>query len=162
MKDSSRLLWLATGLLLGLVGTLLALRSPGEARAANDRHEDYILCTGAVGITPRAPTDGLWLLDYRTGKLQGTVIDRVAGKLVGWAEVDLLHEFDLAPRQNVHFLMTTGNIAQGQAALYVAEVSSGKIGIYTMGPRPDGMAGVAIKRHDLGFFRAPPTATLPH
>lgn len=162
MKDSSRLLWLATGLLLGVGGALLALRPTSEARAANDRHEDYILCTGSVGITPRAPTDGVWLLDYRTGKLMGTVIDRVAGKIVGWADVDLLHEFDLAPRQNVHFLMTTGQIALGQAALYVVEVSSGKMGIYTMAPRPDGLPGVAIKRHDLNFFRPPATTTAQH
>src|SRR5207237_2117147 len=104
-------------------------------------------------ITPRAPTDGVWLLDYRSGKLLGTVIDRTIGKIVGWAEVDLVSEFGLAPRQNVHFLMTTGNISQGQAALYVAETTTGKIGVYTMGPRPDNQGGVVIRRHDLVLFR---------
>jgi hypothetical protein len=62
-------------------------------------------------------TDGVWLLDYRSGKLLGTLIDRNQGKIVGWAEVDLTSEFGIPPRQNVHFLMTTGNITQGQAAL---------------------------------------------
>jgi hypothetical protein len=52
-------------------------------------------------------------------------------------------------------MMTTGNIAQGQAALYVAETTTGKIGIYTMGPRLDGQTGVAIRRHDLVPFRVP-------
>src|SRR5947208_6596410 len=41
----------------------------------------------------RAPTDGVWLLDYRTGKLLGTVIDRTTGKILGWAEGDMLTEF---------------------------------------------------------------------
>src|SRR5262249_20322691 len=104
-------------------------------------------------IQPRAPTDGVWLLDYRSGKLLGTVIDRGLGKIVGFAEVDLLTEFGIAPKQNVHFMMTTGNISQGQAALYVAETTTGKFGVYTMAPRRDGQAGVEIRRHDLVPFR---------
>jgi hypothetical protein len=120
---------------------------------AGDRFEDTILCTGAVAVSPRAETDGIWLLDYRTGKLLGTVIDRNLGKVVGWAEVDLTTEFNLPPRQNCHFLMTTGSIAIGQAALYLAETTTGKFGVYTMGPLPNGQPGVAIRRHDLVSFR---------
>jgi hypothetical protein len=67
----------------------------------------------------------------------------------------VLAEFGLAPRQDVHFLMTTGQISQGQAALYVAETTTGKFGVYTMGPRPDNAPGVAIRRHDLVLFRQP-------
>ena len=129
---------------------------PHEARANNDRYEDYVICTGAVGLNPKVPTDGVWLLDYRGGKLLGTVIDRTLGKIIGWAEVDLVSEFGLPPRQNVHFIMTTGSIAQGQAALYVAEVTTGKFGVYTMGQRADGQPGVVIKRHDLVMFRQAP------
>lgn len=153
MNISSRWIWLAVG---GVLGALLAssfVGQPMPVQAANDRFEDYVMCTGPVGVNPRAPTDGVWLLDYRSGKLLGTVIDRNAGKIIGWAEVDLVNEFGIAPRQNVHFLMTTGNISQGQAALYVAETSTGKFGVYTMGPRQDGEAGVSIRRHDLVPFR---------
>lgn len=155
MTDRGRLLWLVVGLLLGGAGTAFYLGQQPLARAANDRFEDYILCTGAVAINPRAPTDGVWLLDYRAGKLLGTLIDRVQGKIVGWAEVDLVSEFNLPPRHNVHFMMTTGMIAQGQAALYVAETTSGKFAVYTMGQRPDGKQGVMIKRHDMVLFRGP-------
>ncbi|GIW82568.1 MAG: hypothetical protein KatS3mg105_4375 [Gemmatales bacterium] len=81
------------------------------------------------------------------------MIDRNIGKIVGWAEVDLVNEFKLQPRQNVHFLMTTGQIARGQAALYLAETTTGKFGVYTMGPRDDGKPGVIIRRHDLVLFR---------
>src|SRR5262245_41436330 len=113
MKDRARLLWLLVGLVLGGAGAAFCLAQTRTAQAGNtDRFEDYILCTGPVSITPRAPTDGIWLLDYRSGKLLGTVIDRNVGKVVGWAEVDLVSEFGLQPRQNVHFLMTTGQIAQ--------------------------------------------------
>ena len=162
MKDSGRLLWLFTGLVLGAVGIGLVVNQPKPAYAANDRYGDYIMCTGTVTSTRvgrvrvASPTDGVWLLDYRSGKLLGTVIDRNAGKIVGWAEVDLVTEFGIAPRQNVHFMMTTGNIAQGQAALYIAETTTGKLGVYSMGPRPDGQTGVLIRRHDVVPFRQPP------
>ena len=159
MRDSTRLLWLGTGILLGAVGAWLAISQPKPALAANDRYDDYILCTGTVMSTrpsrtrAASQTDGVWLLDYRAGKLLGTVIDRDAGKIGGWAEVDLVSEFNLPPRQNVHFLMTTGQINKGQAALYVAETTSGKFGVYTMGMRNDGQRGIMIKRHDLVLFR---------
>ena len=159
MKDWARMLWLALGLLLGAGGAGLYFGQVREAKAGNDRYEDYILCTGPVSIIPSAPTDGVWMLDYRAGKLLGTVIDRTQGKIVNWAEVDLVQEFAIPPKQNVHFMMTTGTITQGQAALYVAETTTGRFGIYTLGPRPDGRPGIAIRRHDLTMFRqAPPAA----
>jgi hypothetical protein len=56
----------------------------------------------------------------------------------------------------VHFLMTTGTIAQGQAALYVAETTTGKFGVYTLGPDPAGQQGLVIRRHDMVLFRKNP------
>ena len=34
-------------------------------------------------MRPGVPTDGVWLLDYRAGKLLGTLIDRGLGKIIG-------------------------------------------------------------------------------
>lgn len=156
MKDRSRLFWMVVGMALGTAATYHCMSAPTPVQASNDRYEDYILCTGPVAVTARAQTDGVWMLDYKAGKLLGTVIDRNLGKIVSWAEVDLVNEFGIQPRQNVHFMMTTGTITNGQAALYVAETSTGKFGVYTMGPRPDAKAGIAIRRHDQTWFRQPP------
>ena len=156
MKQSGRLWWLTAGALAGVIGAVIWAGRPREAQACTDRYEDYILCTGAVAVNLRAPTEGVWLLDYRAGKLLGTLIDRTAGKIGGFAEVDLVSEFGLPPRQNVHFMMTTGMIAQGQSALYICETTSGKFAVYTMGVRSDGQPGVQIRRHDLVMFRQPP------
>ncbi len=154
MNGYYRLLWVFAGVCLGIAGTLLLTSSPRPALAAsNDRHKDFILCTGAAAIYPQIPSDGVWLLDYRSGKLLGTIIERGSGKIASWAEVDLVREFGVQPQQDVHFLMTTGRISPRQAALYLAETSTGKFGVYTMGPRPDGKPGVAIRRHDMVFFR---------
>jgi hypothetical protein len=131
----------------------------GQARpalAANDRYEDYIMCTGTVGIAHRSQLDGVWLLDYRAGKLLGTAIDRTLGKIIGWAELDLVTEFGIRPQQDVHFLMTTGNVHLGQAALYVAETRTGKLGVYTLHSRTDGQPGFFISRQDMVPFRQPP------
>jgi hypothetical protein len=152
---SKSLASLFAGLSLGLGAMIFVQPSPRLVQAAsNDRFQDYILCTGAVAINPRSPTDGIWMLDYRSGKLLGTIVDRAVGKIVGWAEVDMVTEFALTPKQDVHFMMTTGSIAQGQAALYVAETTTGKFGVYTMSAAPTGQ-GLVITRHDMSSFRVP-------
>ncbi len=157
MKDFGRLLWLVAGIVVGGACVAAYLGRARDAQASTgDRYEDTIMCTGSVAISPRAPTDGVWLLDYRAGKLLGTVIDRNVGKIIGWAELDLVPEFGLQPRQNAHFMMVTGQIAQGQAAVYVAETTTGKFGVYTLGVRGDGQPGFVINRHDLVLFRQNP------
>ena len=155
----------AVGLAAGIAATVFYLSPTRPAVAAsNDRFQDYIMATGAVSVNPRVQTDGVWLLDYRSGKLLGTVIDRAQGKIVGWAEVDLTTEFGLKAQQDVHFMMTTGYITQGQSALYLAETSTGQFGVYTMAPGENNN-GIVIKRHDLTKFRqqapAQPAQPLP-
>lgn len=153
MRELGKAALALCGFAVGVVGTLVYLGHTRPAGAAsNDRYQDFIMATGAVSVNPKIQTDGVWLLDYKTGKLLGTVIDRNQGKIVGWAEVDLATEFGLAPRADVHFMMTTGYITQGQSALYLAETSTGQFGVYTMGPDASG-SGVAIRRHDLTKFR---------
>ncbi|HET6576395.1 MAG TPA: hypothetical protein VFG68_22540 [Fimbriiglobus sp.] len=151
MKRSGQLLGLAVGIGLGVAASAYFGRPEPAVAGSNDRTQDYVMATGAVSLNPRQQSDGVWLLDYRSGKLLGTVIDRNVGKIVGWAEVDLVAEFELAPKQDVHFMMVTGWITAGQSALYVAETSTGKFGVYTMGPGVNG--GVVIRRHDLTVFR---------
>jgi len=153
MKDPGRWLYLVAGVVLGGLGAAGLAPRPAALAGGNDRFEDYILSTGPVAVNPRIPTDGIWLLDYRSGKLLATLVDRTQGKITDWADVDLVTDFGLRPRADVHFLMTTGQIAQGQAALYIAETSSGKMGVYTMAPRFDGQAGIMIRRHDVASFR---------
>lgn len=171
MRATGSLGLIAIGLALGMSAAVVYLgQSRPVVAASNDRYGDSIMATGAVSINPRVQTDGVWVLDYKAGKLLGTVIDRTQGKIVGWAEVDLTAEFGLQAKQDVHFMMTTGYITQGQSALYLAETATGQFGVYTMGPG-EGASGVVIRRHDITKFRqqagapaaAPPPAnpTLP-
>ena len=171
MNRKSTLGWLAVGVCVGAavgwwgfngaesvkagVGMGPSLVRP--MTAGDDRHEDFILSTGPVSVGLSGPDlDGVWLLDYRAGKLLGTAVNRQTGKISGWAEVDLVTEFGIPPKQNVHFLMTTGTVARGQAALYLAETTTGKFGVYTMGMGDGPRAAIQIRRHDQVLFRQPP------
>jgi len=97
MKRSGQLLGLIAGVGLGAAAAVSLVRPEPAAAGSNDRIQDYVMATGAVSLNPRQQSDGVWLLDYRSGKLLGTVIDRNIGKIVGWAEVDLVAEFEVAP-----------------------------------------------------------------
>ena len=156
MRTSIGFLLLCAGFGLGAMAVIFSGftgKPTPVVAASNDRYQDYVMTTGAVNISPKLQTDGVWLLDYKSGKLLGTVIDKAQGKMVGWAEVDLVSEFEVAPKQDVHFMMTTGWVSAGQSALYIVETTTGKFGVYTMAPNPQG-GGVVILRHDLGSFRA--------
>jgi hypothetical protein len=157
MKSITGLLAITAGIAAG-IGAAVALFAFAQPKlvgaASNDRYQDFVMATGAVNINSRIQTDGVWLLDYKSGKLLGTVIDKSQGKIVGWAEVDLVDEYKVQPKQDVHFMMTTGYITQSQSALYVAETTTGQFGVYTMASGPGGQ-GIVIKRHDLASFRKP-------
>ena len=83
-----------------------------------DRYEDFIMATGPVNQSFvgnsgagaagnnqffNAELDGVWVLDYKAGKLLASTINRQTGKMVTFGEVDLVREFEIAPRANVHF-----------------------------------------------------------
>jgi hypothetical protein len=149
------------GVVVGLAGGWLLFGQIHPAHAANDRYQDYIISTGPASVGLVGPDlDGVWLLDYRAGKLLGTVVNRVSGKISGFAEVDLVKEFNIPPRTDCHFMMTTGVITRGQAALYIAEVNTGRFGVYTMVPGENGAlaGGIQIRRHDMVHFRNPQQA----
>jgi len=164
--NTMRRLLMAAFLGAGLGGGLVAWQLGGSRTteviaAGTDRYQDYILATGAVSLNARTQLDGVWLLDYRSGKLLGSCVDKTQGRMMPWAEVDLVSEFQVAPKQDVHFTMTTGYIAPGQSVLYIAETSTGQFGVYSMGPAPSG-SGVVIRRHDqTNFRRAAETAAAP-
>ena len=161
MRTTGSIGLIAIGLAVGTAATVFYLGQPRPAVAAsNDRYQDYIMATGAVSVNPKVQTDGVWLLDYKSGKLLGTVIDRTQGKIVGFAEVDLTAEFNLQAKADVHFMMTTGYVTQGQSALYLAETSTGQFAVYTMGPGQNGN-GVVIRRHDMTKFRQQAGAAAP-
>jgi hypothetical protein len=147
------------------IGWFISGRQPVFASGSGDRYEDFILTTGAVNSSfsnnaafLNADLDGVWLLDYRSGKLLASALNRQNGKLMGWGEMDLVKEFEIAPRSQVHFMMTTGTVVKGQSVLYLVETNTGKVGVYSMMANENATVASAngnifIQRHDQTTFR---------
>jgi hypothetical protein len=165
-------LYISIGVICGGALAVLLANQDNRVEAATDHFQDSILCTGAVSSTfvkshpfwnsasqhyhwryDEVPFEGVWFLDATACKLLGSVVDRLAVKLIGWAEVDLTAEFNFPAGQSPHFMMNTGDVDHGMAVLYLAETSSGQINVYTMAPRTDGAPGIEIRRHDKASFR---------
>ncbi len=145
-----------------------------------DRYEDFIMATGPVNQSFvgnsgagaagnnqffNAELDGVWVLDYKAGKLLASTINRQTGKMVTFGEVDLVREFEIAPRANVHFMMTTGVVVKGQSVLYLLETSTGKLGVYAMISSASSAPGVPdtikISRTDMMNVRNNVVASQP-
>jgi hypothetical protein len=156
MRKAIHLIWLALGVALGVAATMVHQSASQPALAFNDRHEDYVMCTGQITLGVNLQADCIWLLDYRAGKLLGTMVDKNMNKIMPWSEVDLVQEFNIPPKQNVHFMMTTGSLVKGQTSVYLTEITSGKFAMYTMVPAMDGTGRMRIFRNDASMFKVPP------
>jgi hypothetical protein len=172
--------WLSvsSALVAGLaVGWFLNTKEPVLAGGSTDRHEDFIMATGPINQAfsnntqfLNAELDGVWVLDYKSGKLLATTMNRQTGKTIAFGEVDLVKEFEIAPRANVHFVMTTGIVVKGQSVLYLMETTTGKLGVYSMLANETATAGasgnserILIRRHDMLSVRSnsvPPAANV--
>ncbi len=169
--------WLSvsSALVAGLaVGWFLNTKEPVLAGGSTDRHEDFIMATGPINQAfsnntqfLNAELDGVWVLDYKSGKLLATTMNRQTGKTIAFGEVDLVKEFEIAPRANVHFVMTTGIVVKGQSVLYLMETTTGKLGVYSMlaneSSTPGASERILIRRHDMLSVRSnsvPPAANV--
>ena len=135
---------LAVGLLAGW--GLANIRPAQLLAGGGDRSGDSIVTTGPVlirydeGSKVQIPLEAIYLLDYKGGRLLGTVpsllgtvgTSRYSG---AFAERDLVADFklnlDQGPRP--HFLMTTGALGSysaGWAPLYVYETTTSQLAIY--------------------------------
>lgn len=135
---------LALGLFLGWG---MANFRPASLRAGGgDRSGESIVATGPVlvqydeGSKVQIPQEALYILDYRSGRLFGTVpalrkTVRSSSYLGAMAERDLAADFklDLDNGPKPHFLMTTGSLGTyggGWSPLYVYENSTNQVAVY--------------------------------
>jgi hypothetical protein len=127
--------WLLAGLVQG---------QPSYA-VATDHADDFAIATGPL----TNELEAVYLLDFKSGRLMGSVLNRQAGKFQAFYERNLASDFNLAARAKPKFIMVTGvaQVARAQVpinhCLYVAEVNSGKMAAYFMPYRGDRAGGVA-------------------
>jgi hypothetical protein len=140
---------LVVGLVLGW--GLAGSRAPALLAHGGDRWEESVLATGPTfvryneGSKTQVAQDAVYFLDYRSGKLIGTIPSMrqsvgASRVLDGFAERDLAGDFhlDLEGGPRPHFLMTTGSMSQGSsssygdgwAPLFVFETTTRQVAVY--------------------------------
>jgi len=132
-----------------ILGWLLASLRPTPIRAsAGDRWGESVVATGPVmvrfdeGAKSAIPTDALYFLDYKGGRLLATIptyrqTTKSLSLIDAFEERDLVADFklDLDTGPRPHFLMTTGSLGaytEGWAPLYVFETTTNRLGIYRL------------------------------
>lgn len=137
-------LLLILGLLLGW--GLASLHPISIHASGGDRSGESIVTTGPIlirydeGNKVQIPLEALYLLDYKGGRLLGTVpwlqgTGTSSRYLGAFAERDLVTDFklDLDHGPRPHFLMTTGALGSysaGWAPLYVFETTTNQVAMY--------------------------------
>jgi hypothetical protein len=139
------------GMLVFLLGLFLgwglaSLRPLPIHAGGGDRSGESIVTAGPIlirydeGNKVQIPLEALYLLDYKGGRLLGTVpslqgMGTSSRYLGAFAERDLVADFklDLDHGPRPHFLMTTGALGSysaGWAPLYVFETTTNQVAMY--------------------------------
>jgi hypothetical protein len=146
---SSPILWLGVGLVVGLVLGGLWPQTPLHA-VATDRIDTFAMATGPVDEDAEA----VYFLDFLTGDLRAVVISKTTGKFTAFYAYNVLTDLGVDVAKNPRFLMVTGllnlrrggsHVAPAKSTVYVAEVTTGKVGAYCIPWSAGAHGGTIIK-----------------
>lgn len=131
----SRVMWMAVGLVAGLA---IASFWPHEPVAAgtSDRNAKFGMMTTPVSIG----VDGVFVLDYLTGRMTGAVIDSRSNKFQYAYFRNVALDFGVDPKTTPQYAFVGGQavlqgkrgVTFGRSVIYVGELSSGKVIAYSM------------------------------
>lgn len=134
---TSRIAWLGIGLLAGLILGGIWPSTPLHA-VTTDRTTTFAMATGPVDDEFEA----VYFLDYLTGNLNAVVLGRQQGRgFTAFYQHNVLNDLGVNPGKKASYLMATGmanvrsaaaRVRPSLAAVYVAEVSSGKVAAYAI------------------------------
>ncbi|OHB68547.1 MAG: hypothetical protein A2V70_07680 [Planctomycetes bacterium RBG_13_63_9] len=133
---TSRIAWLAMGLVGGLILTGMWPESPLHA-VATDRCQTYAMATGPLD----EDVEAVFFLDFLTGELKGAALNKQLGKFTAYFAARPIDDIGADPSKNPSYMMTTGmaNLRRGGSRMqpslsvvYVAEVTTGKVAAYSI------------------------------
>ncbi|MDA1014651.1 MAG: hypothetical protein O3A00_09400 [Planctomycetota bacterium] len=131
-----RSLWVAVGLAAGLAISTLWPHEPLHA-VSNDRSSKFAIFTTEVAAL--TPMEGVFVLDFLTGRLTGAVLNNTSGKFTTAYFRNVAADFGVKPRAKPDYAVVSGRVqlpARGgitpaTGAVYIAEMTSGKVAAYT-------------------------------
>lgn len=138
-----RWFWTSIGLVAGLA---IAFVWPHEHAAAvvGDRNDKFAMVTAQFDVTDFV--EGVFVLDFLTGQLRGSVMDPRTGKFTVLYARNVAADFQVNPNEPGTYAIVSGRTnltAQGgfqpaSSCIYIAELTSGKVVGYSFpakGPR---------------------------
>lgn len=132
--SESRMLWLAVGLLAGLSIAYLWPHEP-VAASSNDRDGNKF---GIMTTPISVDAEGVFVLDYLTGRLTGAVMNVRTAKFGVVYGRSVAADFNVNPKVQPHYvfvggratLSSRGRVTPATSVIYVAEMTSGKVIAY--------------------------------
>ncbi len=136
-RTSYKWAWLMTGLVAGISIATIWPHEPLSASTA-DRNEKFGMITAPVTGT----TEAVFVIDYLTGRLTGALMNRTrqGTAFVNFYYRNLAEDFKVGASGTPYYAVSSGfaeipnsgGNQWGQSALYVAELTSGKVGAYAI------------------------------
>lgn len=149
MSRRNQLLLLACGLVAGLCISAFWPHEPARA-VTTDRNDKFALVTvpvtagvtgGVAGVPgPGAlPLEGVFVLDFLTGRLQGGVLNNRSGKFVHAYYRNVAADFQIDPTAQPNYAIVGASanlpgargVTPAAGVIYVAELTSGKVIAYS-------------------------------
>jgi hypothetical protein len=133
----SRLVWLGIGLVGGLILGGLWPQAPLHA-VSTDRAQTFAMATGPVDDEFEA----VYFLDFLTGDLNAVVLGRQGNAFTAfYFYKNIVNDLGVDPSKNPRYMMVTGmanlrlagtRVRPSAAAVYVAEIGTGKVAAYAI------------------------------
>ena len=171
MSTKNQWTLLAVGLMAGACLTYFWPHEPAHAIAV-DRDSKFAMCTvpvtagvsgGVAGVPGPAsmPLEGVFVLDFLTGRLQGAVVNNRNGKFTHAYFRNVAADFQVDPKAEPHyaFLGGTANlpgsrgVTPASGLIYVAELTSGKVICYTFPYRESNRPLPPVEMTPTDFFQ---------
>ena len=131
--SESRTMWLVVGVLIGLGISYFWPHEPALA-ATSDRNDKFALATAPVSVE----MDLIFVLDFLTGRLHGAAMNRQGTGFAAFYVRNIAADFNVDPQAEPKYAIVGGRAAFpnragaqfANCALYVAELSSGRVAAY--------------------------------
>jgi hypothetical protein len=153
-----KLVWLVAGILIGLFcgGFLGGLTHAPLHAVATDRQDNFAIAT----VPLNEDQEAVVFLDFLTGDLKATLFNTVRSQIPTVGVIytkNILADLGVDATKSPKFLLVSGrlqlrplgNMQYSGSVIYVAEVNSGKLGVYAM---PYNNAGLQSAHEAPGQF----------
>jgi hypothetical protein len=129
----SRFVWLALGLMAGLLASGLMPYAPLHA-VGNATGDTFAIATGPMD----EEVEAIFFLDFLTGDLRAAALNPRLGRFNAFFQFNVLQAMQIDVSKNPKFSMITGMLGirrgasagWGQSVVYVAESTTGRVGAF--------------------------------